>query len=72
LKLLIYATGNNPGSLNGSARTIMAQAMRALILLASATAATLIGRRSMMRASQSRRVGEIRALSYSSPACSRE
>ena len=48
-----YAAGNNLGSLNRSPRTIMAQAMRA-ILLASATAATLIGRRSMRRASQSR------------------
>src|SRR5262249_9356688 len=41
-----YAAGNNFGSLNRSPRTIMAQAMRA-ILLASATAATLIGRRSI-------------------------
>jgi hypothetical protein len=43
-----YAAGNNLGSLNRSPRTIMAQAMRA-ILLASATAATLIGRRSIRR-----------------------
>src|SRR6266540_3422074 len=48
-----YAAGNNLGSLNRSPRTIMAQAMRA-ILFASATAATLIGRRSIRRASQSR------------------
>src|SRR5262252_8118062 len=48
-----YAAGNNLGSLNRSPRTIMAQAMRA-ILLASATAATLIGRRSIRRASQGR------------------
>jgi hypothetical protein len=60
LKLLFYAAGSNRGSLNGSARTIMAQAMRA-ILLASATAATLIGRRSIIRASQSRRVPCCRA-----------
>src|SRR6266498_3590439 len=48
-----YAAGNNFGSLNRSPRTIMAQAMRA-ILLASATAATLIGRRSIRRVSQGR------------------
>src|SRR6266511_2173037 len=48
-----YAAGNNLGSLNRSPRTIMAQAMRA-ILFASATAATLIGRRSIRRASQGR------------------
>jgi hypothetical protein len=42
-----YAAGNNFGSLNRSPRTIMAQAIRA-ILLASATAAT----GSMRRASQ--------------------
>src|SRR5215469_6128587 len=48
-----YAAGNNFGSLNRSRRTIMAHAMRA-ILLASATAATLIGRRSIRRASHSR------------------
>src|SRR5262249_24237414 len=48
-----YAASSNFGSLNRSPRTIMAQAMRA-ILLASATAATLIGRRSIKRASQTR------------------
>jgi hypothetical protein len=48
-----YVVGNNFGSLKCSPRTIMAQAIRA-ILLASATAATLIGRRSMRRASQGR------------------
>ena len=48
-----YAACSNSGSLNCSPRTIMAQAMRA-ILLASATAATLIGLRSMIRASHSR------------------
>src|SRR5262245_29843809 len=46
-----YAAGNNFGSLNRSPRTIMAQAIRA-ILLASATAATLVDRRSIRRASQ--------------------
>src|ERR1700740_1031485 len=51
---LVYAAvGSNLGSLNRSPRTIMAQAMRA-ILLANATAATLTGRRSMRRASQAR------------------
>ena len=60
LKLQVYAAGSNLGSLNGSARAIRAQAMRA-ILLASATAATLIGRRAMIRASQSRRVPCCRA-----------
>ena len=54
------AAGSSFGSLNRSPRTIMAQAIRA-ILLASATAATLIGRRSMMRASQSRFVPCCRA-----------
>jgi hypothetical protein len=58
--LIVYAAGSNPGSLNCSPRTIMAQAMRA-ILLASATAATLIGRRSIICASQSRRVPCCRA-----------
>ena len=48
-----YVAGSNFGSLNRSPHTIMAQAMRA-ILLASATAATLIGRRSIRRASQGR------------------
>src|SRR6476620_4029619 len=47
--LLIYAAVGI-GSLNRSPRTIMAQAMRA-ILLANATAATLTGLRSMIRAS---------------------
>src|SRR5262244_1384249 len=55
-----YAAGNNFGSLNRSPRTIMAQAMRA-ILLASATAATLSGRRSIRRASQGRLVPCCRA-----------
>ena len=54
------AAGSNLGSLNRSPRTIMAQAMRA-ILLASATAATLTGLRSMIRASQSRLVPCCRA-----------
>ena len=49
------AAGSIVGSLKRSPCTIMAQAMRA-ILLASATAATLIGRRSSIRASQSRLV----------------
>ena len=58
LKLFVFCpswttAGSNLGSLNCSPRTIMAQAIRA-ILLASATAATLIGRRLMIRASQSR------------------
>jgi hypothetical protein len=57
---VVYAAGSNLGSLNCSPRTIMAQAMRA-ILLASATAATLIGRRSIICASQSRRVPCCRA-----------
>jgi hypothetical protein len=48
-----YYTPDKLGSLKRSPRTIMAQAIRA-ILLARATAATLIGRRSMIRASQSR------------------
>ena len=47
------AAGSNLGSLNRSPRTIIAQAMRA-ILLASATAATLTGRRPIRRTSQSR------------------
>jgi hypothetical protein len=55
-----YAAGSNLGSLKHSPRTIMAQAIRA-ILLARATAATLIGRRSMIRASQSRFVPCCRA-----------
>jgi hypothetical protein len=46
---------SNLGSLNRSPRTIMAQATRA-ILLASATAATLSGLRSMIRVSHSRLV----------------
>ena len=57
---VVYAAGSNLGSLNCSPRTIMAQAMRA-ILLASATAATLIGRRSIICASQRRRVPCCRA-----------
>ena len=57
---IVYAAGSNLGSLNCSPRTIMAQAMRA-ILLASATAATLIGRRSIICASQRRRVPCCRA-----------
>ncbi len=51
--LLCHATVNNFGSLYLSPWTMMAQAIRA-ILLARATAATLIGRRSMMRVSHSR------------------
>src|ERR1700759_730150 len=54
------AIGSIGGSLTLSPRTIRAQAMRA-ILLARATAATLIGRRSMIRASQSRFVPCLRA-----------
>jgi hypothetical protein len=54
------ATRSNLGSLKRFPRTIKAQAIRA-ILLASATAATLIGRRSMIRASQSRFVPRCRA-----------
>jgi hypothetical protein len=54
------ASESNVGSLKRSPRTIMAHAIRA-ILLASATAATLIGRRSMIRASQSRFVPCCRA-----------
>ena len=58
---LVYAAvGSNLGSLNRSPRTIMAQAMRA-ILLANATAATLTGLRSMIRASHSRFVPCCRA-----------
>jgi hypothetical protein len=48
-----HAASNNFGSLYLSPRTMMAQAMRA-ILLASATAATLVGRRSINRASHGR------------------
>jgi hypothetical protein len=48
-----YAAINKVGSLYLSPRTIMAQAIRA-ILLASATAATLAGRRSINRASHGR------------------
>ncbi len=44
---------NSLGSLYLSLRTMMAQAMRA-ILLASATAVTFIGRRTMIRASHGR------------------
>jgi site-specific recombinase XerC len=58
------AAGNNFGSLNRAPRAIMAQAMRA-ILLARATAATLIDRRSMRRAKASliyRRRGDLRAV----------
>jgi len=54
------AAGSIVGSLNLSPRTVMAQAMRA-ILLARATAATLTGRRSIRRASQSRLVPCCRA-----------
>ena len=61
LSTLDYAAcESNLGSLKRSPCTIMAQAIRA-ILLASATAATLIGRRSMIRASQSRFVPCCRA-----------
>jgi hypothetical protein len=59
-RVVYAAAGSKLGSLNCSLRTIMAQAMRA-ILLASATAATLTGRRSMICASQSRRVPRCRA-----------
>ena len=50
---LPHATSNSFGSLYLSFRTMMAQAIRA-ILLASATAATLVGRRSINRASHGR------------------
>ena len=43
----------NLGSVNRSPRTMIAQAIRA-ILLASATAATFVGRRAIIRVSQSR------------------
>jgi hypothetical protein len=46
-------SGQHLGSLKRSPRTMMAQAIRA-ILLASATAATLTGRRPLRRTSQSR------------------
>jgi hypothetical protein len=48
-----YVADSSFGSLNRSPRTIMAHAMRA-ILLASATAATLTGLRPIRRTSQSR------------------
>src|SRR5688500_14144936 len=48
-----HAAINNFGSLYLSPRTMMAQAIRA-ILLASATAATLVGRRSINRPSHGR------------------
>ena len=48
-----YAAINSFGSLYRSPRTMMAQAIRA-ILLASATAATIVGRRSINRPSQGR------------------
>jgi len=48
-----YAAIDSFGSLHLSPRTMMAQAIRA-ILLASATAATLVGRRSINRASHGR------------------
>ena len=57
---LMHVLESNLGSLERSPRTIMAQAIRA-ILLASATAATLIGPRSMIRASQSRFVPDAAA-----------
>jgi hypothetical protein len=50
---LPHAASNSFGSLYLSARTMMAQAIRA-ILLASATAATLVGRRSINRVSHGR------------------
>ena len=59
-RLVYAAAGSNLGSLNCSPRTIMAQAIRA-ILLASATAATLTGLRSMIRVSHSRLVPRSRA-----------
>ena len=48
-----HAASNSFGSLYLSPRTMMAQAIRA-ILLASATAATFVGRRSINRPSQGR------------------
>ena len=48
-----HAAINSFGSLYLSLRTMMAQAIRA-ILLASATAATLVGRHSINRLSQGR------------------
>jgi hypothetical protein len=53
LACLPYTASNSFGSLYLSPRTMMAQAIRA-ILLASATAATLVGRRSINRASHGR------------------
>ena len=50
---LFHAASDSFGSLYRSPRTMMAQAILA-ILLASATAATLVGRRSINRASQGR------------------
>ena len=50
---LPYAASDSFGSLYLSPRTMMAQAIRA-ILLASATAATFVGRRSINRPSQGR------------------
>src|SRR6202047_3814455 len=50
---LSHAASDSFGSLYFSPRTMMAQAIRA-ILLASATAATLVGRRSINRPSQGR------------------
>jgi hypothetical protein len=50
---LPHAASDSLGSLYLSPRTMMAQAIRA-ILLASATAATLVGRRSINRASHGR------------------
>jgi hypothetical protein len=56
----VHAASNSVGSLYLSLRTMMAQAMRA-ILLARATAATFAGRRPMIRVSQSRLVPCCRA-----------
>src|SRR5262249_5759258 len=56
----IHAASNSFGSLYLSLRTMMAQAIRA-ILLASATAATFAGRRAITRVSQGRVVPYCRA-----------
>ena len=56
----VHAASNSFGSLYLSLRIMMAQAIRA-ILLASATAATFAGRRSIKRASHGRLVPRCRA-----------
>ena len=58
---LVYAAGSNLGSLNRSPRTIMAQAMRA-ILFASATAATLSADHPL--AHRCRRVGAVHSINH--------